>query len=51
VAGFPEEIGRRAARRLLRLFDDGENGPINDLVAPKLKLRSSTVSWRPRGTR
>ncbi|WP_369046408.1 LacI family DNA-binding transcriptional regulator [Sinomonas sp. P10A9] len=49
VAGFPEEIGRRAARRLLHLLDDGQNTPISDLVPPKLRLRSSTVTWRPRG--
>jgi LacI family transcriptional regulator len=51
VAGFPDEIGRRAAGRLLQLLDDGEDGPLNDLVPPKLRLRSSTVAWRPRGSR
>lgn len=51
VAGLPQQIGAQAAQLLVtRLVDDeGSSVPVQELlIQPRLKIRSSTATWRPR---
>ncbi|MBP1136642.1 LacI family transcriptional regulator [Arthrobacter sp. PvP023] len=50
VAGFPQQVGAKGTELLLKRLTDG-NADIPaqlSLIQPQLKIRSSTVTWRPR---
>lgn len=51
VAMWSEQVGTAASELMLSAIDDGlPDPPVTRLIEPALRLRSSTLGWRPRRT-